>query len=95
MDVEFRPQILRGAVRRTDHEGPQRVVLDHEVRLAVELDAALADAEIPRHAQPRGDAEENPGPIRQGQLSPLPRPGGEFAEGRDTSTLRPQQGGGE
>ena len=80
--VEAGAEIFGDALARAHEEGTPGVVPDHEVRLAVELDGARTDAEVPRHAQPRAHAQQHAARVGELELEALSGLRGVFAKRR-------------
>src|SRR5437588_30888 len=69
--VEAGAEMFRHAPARVHEEGTPGVVPYHEVRLAVEVDGARTDGEVPRHAQPRAHAQQHAARVGELELEAL------------------------
>jgi hypothetical protein len=78
--VEAGAEIFGHAPARAHEEGTAGVVPDDEVRLSGELEDAIANAELARHAQAGAHAQEHPTAIRKRELQALAVQGDVFAE---------------
>ena len=78
--VEFGADVFGDAARGADEKRSCGVVPDHEVRLTFQLDRAVAQSVIARHAQPRVDAQQYAGAVDERELQSLAGRGGVFAK---------------